>query len=401
MKIRNAEPKIFYGLHFQSGVAEYKDLDGQPMIYINPDTAKGMDRSFQGRPVFVEHADEVDFHDVQSADGVVVRSFYNKADGNHWAEFLVYTDEGLSKIGEGWKLSNAYEVTEERGSGNWHGVDYDREVANAEYEHLAIVPNPRYADSIILSAEEFKQYNLDKEAELLRLANSKGDKVMNFTLFKKEKVKNSKELADMSVTLPKSKVEKTITQLVNEADEKEESKGIANMSDEVEVDKDKKMSVENLLDFYKKNCKNESDDEDIENEDDEDIENEDDEDIENEGDDKDLENEDDEDIENEDDEDIENEDDEDLENESDEEEEPVQNKKKKNMKKNSKKTSKKKTGKISNARKIANAKEAARVAAENYTKLANAHKTVEIVENSIDLGQDKVERGTSRYGSNK
>lgn len=416
MKIRNAIPKVFYGLHFQEGVAQYKDLDGEPMIYINGNTAKEMDRSYQGKPVYVLHTDEVELDNVQEADGVVIRSFYNKCDGNHWTEFIVYTKEAQDCIEKKmWKLSNAYEVKETRGSGSWHGVDYDYEVAIGEYEHLAIVPNPRYADSIILNAGDFKQYNLDKEADLVRLANSKGKKSMStpskkktpkksiFSLFKKEKVVNSDELAQMSVTLPKSKVEKTITQLVNEADEKEESKGIANMEDMVKLENGEEISVESLLNSYKEN-EYEEDDSELENEDDEedDVENEeDDSELENEEDDSELENE-------EDDSEVENEDEDDVENEEDEDEEEIpakkmqkkKNSKKKAVKKNSKKVAKKTSKKkLSNAQKIANAKEKARVAAENYAKLANAGPSKSAVANSVDLGEDKVARGNKNYGS--
>ena len=160
----------------------------------------------------------------------------------------------------------------------------------------------------------------------------------------------------------------------------------------------KKMSVANLLDFYKKNQK-----EDLENEEDEDeVENSDSEDdVENEDDDSDLENEDEDEVENsdeEEDDEIGNSDDEDesdLENE-DEEEEP-----KKNMKKNSKKKVRKILKKVvlTRKQKLANAKKAARDAAETYAKLSNAHNEPIEVESSVDLGEDKVARGKSNYGS--
>lgn len=379
---------MFYGLHFQDGVAEYKDLEGQPMVYIGSDAAKRMDRSFQGRPVFVLHEEDVDIANVQEADGIVVRSFYNKADGNHWAEFLVYTDEAIEKLKQGWKLSNAYEVTNKVGSGNWHGVDYDFEVIDGEYEHLAIVPNPRYADSIVLTPDEFKQYNLDKEAELQRLSNSQGESKM-FKLFKKEKVKNSDELAQMSVILPKSKVEKTVTQLVNEADEeavRKEAK-MANEDDKIKVG-EKEMTVKELVDFYNEKCENEEvEEEEFENEEIEEIEVE-------------IETESDEDEE----EELENEEDE-MENDSDEEEleEKPKNKamknstSKKKVVKNSKKAKKKV---VKNSKQtLEEAEEAARIAVENYNKLKNAQENVETEEFHVELGHDKVARGVSRYGS--
>lgn len=257
MKINNAVPLRFYGLHFQDGVAEYKDKDPSEMLYIASDTAKRMDKTYQNKPVYVLHNGKAKHDDVQNADGIVVRSFYNKVDGNHWAEFIVYTDAGLKAIRDGWTLSNSYDVLAQKGSGRWHGVDYDYEVADGSYDHLAIVPDPRYSDSIILTPEQFKQYNLDKEAELTNLTNSTGENKM-FNLFKKEKVENSADLATMSVVLPESKVEKTLEQIINEADKAEKAKGkpmMANMGAMVKLGNDDEVSVKELLNRYKNMCK--------------------------------------------------------------------------------------------------------------------------------------------------
>ena len=117
-------------------------------------------------------------------------------------------------------MSNAYIPKEFGGGGKWHGVDYLKEVLRAEYEHLALVPNPRYEESIILTPEEFQAYNLKKESELKKVANSlkQGAKAM-FNFFKKTKVDNASDFEALSVVLPKSGKEMTIAQIVNEMDE--------------------------------------------------------------------------------------------------------------------------------------------------------------------------------------
>ena len=362
MKIQNAVPKIFYGLHFQDGVAEYKESDPPSMIYVSSDTAKKMDRTYQGKPLYVMHNSDAKHDNVQEADGVVVRSFYNQFDGNHWSEFLVYTDEGFNAIKRGWTLSNAYMIRDKRGSGIWHGVEYDYEVADAEYDHLAIVPNPRYSDSIILTPEDFKQYNLDKEAELTRLSNSKGESKM-FKLFKKEKVENSTDFENMSVQLPKSKVEKTLAQLVNEADKKEEAKGMANMDDKVKVNDDE-MSVKELLNKYNKLVKrNEEAEKEKENEDDE--------------------------KENMDEDEKKNEEEKEKENKKNEDEDDEGADEKENKKKNSLESENAKLK-----------KELADMKKNNFEMLANAPwKADEPEVTTIETSTDLVSRGKSRYGS--
>lgn len=221
-KVNNASqlPKVFYGLHFAEGVAEYRPAGREPYrVFINETVAKQMDPTFAGCPVYVKHVDGVDLKDIQNADGYVTESFFNKADGRHWCKFLAVSDAAHDAIAKGWSLSNAYLVKEEGEAGHWHGVNYLKEVKNAVYEHLAIVPNPRYTEAKILTPEQFKAYNSDKEAELVRLANSQGEEpVLKF--FKREKVENSVDYASLMVLLPNSKKEVTIEQLVNEADER-------------------------------------------------------------------------------------------------------------------------------------------------------------------------------------
>jgi hypothetical protein len=214
-------PQIYYGLHMAPGVAEYREAGREPYrIMIEEETIKNMDPTFSGKPVYVRHVNEVNWDQLQAeADGYVVESFFNQKDGKHWVKFIVVSDRGHEAIRNGWKLSNAYVPKSFANGGRWHGVEYAKEVTNGEYEHLAIVPDPRYEESVILTPEQFKSYNGEKELELLKLANDKGDTTMKLNFFKKQKVENTADLEGTTVVLPKSGRELTIADLVKNADE--------------------------------------------------------------------------------------------------------------------------------------------------------------------------------------
>jgi len=233
MRVSNAaQGKIFYGMHFYPGVAEYAE-PGQDAyrVFINEDTIRKMNPTFAGKPIFVEHVDEVedDINELRKdADGWVVESFFNAADGKTWVKFIVVSDRAERAIKNGFRLSNAYIPRNFSNGGLWNGVSYLKEVTDGDFEHLAIVKNPRYEESVIMTPDEFKKYNEDKSIELKRLANSKEKEKskMKFNLFKRTKVENQKDFdfENMCVTLPKTGKEKTLIQLVNEADEFEEKK---------------------------------------------------------------------------------------------------------------------------------------------------------------------------------
>lgn len=254
MNLQNSKGDIFYGMHFYPGVARYETPDKESFtIFINEDTIRNMGPSFAGRPIFVEHVEDVNENVNElrkEADGWVMESFFNQADGKNWVKFIVVSDKGKAAIRNGWKLSNAYIPTSFGKGGVWNGVDYQREVLDAEYEHLAIVQNPRYEESVIMTPDQFKAYNDDKTVELKRLANSKyekGESKMKLNIFKRTKVENSVDLEGMIVELPKSKKEIAISKLVEEYDRIENMNGYANGDHMVKVGEKDEMSVNDLV----------------------------------------------------------------------------------------------------------------------------------------------------------
>lgn len=272
MKVTNAnqKPQRYFGLHMAEGVAEYREPKKDPYrVFIGEQTIKNMDPTFEGCPVYVRHKDEVDPDQIGKANpddpnlepeevGYVVRSFYNAADGKHWAEFLIVSDRGHQAIRNGWKLSNAYHPKGLASGGEWHGVGYAKEITSGEYEHLALVPNPRYSESIILSPEEFKEYCANKEIELKKLANAKEKEsfMSKLNFFKKAKVENSADLETMSVVLPKSGKEVALSSIIQNADEMEMKKDqpvMANGDHMVKVGEEQ-MTVNALLEKHQAMC---------------------------------------------------------------------------------------------------------------------------------------------------
>lgn len=244
------------------GLAEYRENGKVNRILILENAIKQMDTTFPGCPVYVQHVNEVDLGEIEKGapraeDGWVMESFFNDADGKHWTKFIVLTDEGHDAIQKGWTLSNAYKVkrTNDRPS-EWHGVPYDQEVMEGEYEHLAIVPNPRYTESKVLTPEQFKAHNSQKKAELLRLANSKddneGDPEMKLPkFFNRTEVGADlqKQFMSLTLTLDKSGKEISVAKLVNDMDELMAAGGYANGEHKFKVG-DEEMSVNDLAKKY-------------------------------------------------------------------------------------------------------------------------------------------------------
>lgn len=386
-RIKNSQGKVWYGMHFYPGVAEYADGGSSYRVFLNDETIRNMGPTFAARPVFVEHVDGVD-DDLdelrKEADGWVVESFFNQADGKHWVKFITTSKRAERAIERGFRLSNCYFPTRKGPKGVWNGVSYDYEILDGEYEHVAIVSNPRYDESVIMTGEEFKAYNESKSLELKRLANDKKgkDSGMKFKFFSRAKVENSKaeELANMVVVLPKSGVEVEVAKLISDADDVQSNKGkpkMANASHLVEVDGEK-MSVADLVKKYNAACEK-MDNMDDEDDDDEEVQNEDDE----------------ESVENEDDESVENEDDEEADKKAKKKaEDLVEHEEEELAKKNKKKNKKKNDGDdLAAQRKKRADKEAG-------TRLRNANKNIFEDDTPVyETSDTKVARGKQYYGS--
>ena len=253
-KIDNSQGQVFYGMHFYPGVARYETPGQEPFtVLINENVIRKMGQTFAGRPIFVQHVNDVEENVNllrENADGWVIESFFNQADGKNWAKFILVSDKAFEAVRAGWKLSNAYFPECEDTPGLWNGVPYDRVVVGGEFDHLAIVQNPRYEESVIMTPEQFKTYNEKKTVELTRLANSndkKGDKQMKLNIFKRTKIENSVDLDGMIVELPKSKKEMALTKVVDEYDKIVNMNGYANGDHMVKVGDKDEMSVNDLV----------------------------------------------------------------------------------------------------------------------------------------------------------
>ena len=262
--LNSAKGKVYYGMHFYPGVAQYDEPGKDPLVVmLNENTIREMGATFAGCPVYVHHVDGVE-DDIDTVkgevDGWVLESFFNEADGKHWVKFLVCSERGERAIRRGWRLSNAYVAKAYGPDGVWNGVTYQKEVTGGEFEHLAIVPDPRYEESVIMTPDEFKAHNTEQKDKLLKLANSKktkkGDTEMKGLKFwERPKIKNDKDFnpEEIMVQLPKSKKEVSLADAIDTADQFHNMSGYAADDHMVKVGENE-MSVKKLVKAHMAAC---------------------------------------------------------------------------------------------------------------------------------------------------
>ena len=172
-------PRRYFARHIKEGLVHYLENGKDKLYLVTNEALHKMNSSFEGKPIYIRHVDEVDTDKMkEEAVGYVVKSFYNEFDGAWWAE-IIADDEAQGYIEKGWAVSNAYLPTELGSGGVYHDIDYDKEVKSGVYEHLAIVDNPRYEEAVIMTPEDFKEFNEGRKTELDKLKNSKENEMLS------------------------------------------------------------------------------------------------------------------------------------------------------------------------------------------------------------------------------
>ena len=173
---------MFKGMHLEPGLVRYDDL-------VNPFTnATGMtlflDRpgieairnTFVGKPVYNEMhpVAPVKPDDIPTgvAVGAVAANASNAA-GEEEVSFLAWEKKAVENCRSGkYALSCSYFPTVDGVPGVHNSMAYDSKVVGGEYEHLAIVKNPRYEKSKIQAVQNSKETPMadKKEGALAKIA---------------------------------------------------------------------------------------------------------------------------------------------------------------------------------------------------------------------------------------
>ena len=132
------------GRHFKSrfiqpGLAGYPGQYGNALI--RKETLDKFIDTLRNKPVIINHKEEITEKDKV---GEVFNVWFNPEDGWYWCDGIIYDKEAQKLINNGWSVSCSYNYTQSAEGGTENNIPYDIEFLDGEFEHLAIVENPRY-----------------------------------------------------------------------------------------------------------------------------------------------------------------------------------------------------------------------------------------------------------------
>ncbi len=134
-----------------AGLVDYSDVkDGRYLL--RKEAIDKMLETLEGRPVVMGHQKITEDNIEDVAVGYVLGGNFNPETGSFDCKIIVKDADIVDAIKSGNnKVSSAYEPTEFGEGGTYSGLDYDAEILNGVFTHLAIVDTPRYTDAKILT----------------------------------------------------------------------------------------------------------------------------------------------------------------------------------------------------------------------------------------------------------
>ena len=208
----NDYPKLLTVQSFMvGGLVSYEDT-GDGVFLLRKETLDKMMPTIEGRPVVIGHQPITLKKLEDKAVGYVTKGWFNTETGQFDCEILIKDSDVYDDIKNGNnKVSSAYQVTDLGDGGKYLGQDYEAEILDGTFTHLAIVDNPRYPDAKILinslnGEQEMGLFNKNNDEKLEITASdtiefngnvySIGELVNSYILHNEDEEKNEDEKRD-------------------------------------------------------------------------------------------------------------------------------------------------------------------------------------------------------------
>lgn len=130
----------------EPGFVSYRDVGGH-LELLRKETLDRCMASTVGNALIIGHTNVSPENRADLEHGIIHEWYYNAEDGWYYVKGTAETESAVKRIKDGWKPSCGYKVRELGEGGMDHGIRYDQEILDLEFNHLAIVERPRYAGS--------------------------------------------------------------------------------------------------------------------------------------------------------------------------------------------------------------------------------------------------------------
>jgi hypothetical protein len=247
-----AESRKFDCKFIEPGIVSYKDQGGGIEL-LRKETLDRCMASAIGNPLILGHTYIHAENRLELEEGIVHSFAYNSDDGWYYVSGEVSTPSAQNRMRRGERPSCGYRVKELGPGGTYHGIKYDAEILDIEFNHLAIVDNPRYElaefrlNSVNVNVSNPTNIMFKFLKKLVTRENGADGKVTEST-----KVESHEVSGDTEIEVEGKMVKLNSLADCYMAETKAAVIRTASGDDEVEVE-GKNVKLNELVDCYKKN----------------------------------------------------------------------------------------------------------------------------------------------------
>ena len=226
--LEKGKGRRFTSKFIEPGIIKYSDDQGKPYVaLVKKEAIDRFINSIIGCPLIIKHHD-VNKDTVEDLRcGIISNVSYNSIDGWYYCEGIVWDEDAIKNIEErGWSVSCTYVITDEGEGGVYHDMKYDVEFMNGDFEHLALVENPRYEEATIVlnsKGESIRKKKInetqDNGGTAMFQKKSENEKIMEDVKKFISNMKDGIEALCKKVGNEKAKLLEPLTKAMNEAGE--------------------------------------------------------------------------------------------------------------------------------------------------------------------------------------
>ncbi len=160
---KQGKGRQFTSRFIEAGIAHYSDFGD---VLITKETLNKFIHTMVGCPLIINHKPINDKNADKERVGVISDVWYNEADGWFYCKGIIWDKQAIDLVkNQGWNVSCTYDFVSDNQPKTHNGKKIDLEFIDGNFQHLALVENPRYerANIVINSKDEVNNEKLKKD----------------------------------------------------------------------------------------------------------------------------------------------------------------------------------------------------------------------------------------------
>lgn len=173
---KQGKGRQFTSRFIEAGIAHYSDFGD---VLITKETLNKFIHTMVGCPLIINHKPINDKNADKERVGVISDVWYNEADGWFYCKGIIWDKQAIDLVkNQGWNVSCTYDFVSDNQPKTHNGKKIDLEFIDGNFQHLALVENPRYERAnIVINSKDKETQKVDNGWITTDKINEDGERI--------------------------------------------------------------------------------------------------------------------------------------------------------------------------------------------------------------------------------